>query len=67
VTDDELIARWKAVLPGTGCGCPLCTRDLMDEMATRFREVIGVLIQKGSYYRKLWIDDVMKEAAYPSA
>jgi hypothetical protein len=48
VTDEELIARWEAVLSGTGCGCPLCTRDLLDDIATRFREVIGSPIQKGA-------------------
>jgi hypothetical protein len=40
----ELLAKWEAVLSGTGCGCPLCTRDLLDDIAMRFREVIAVRI-----------------------
>jgi hypothetical protein len=31
------------------------------------RSVIGIWLNAKSYYRKLWIDDGMKMAAYPSA
>jgi hypothetical protein len=48
MTDAELLAKWEAIYAGSFCGCPLCTRDLLDEMATRFREVIGVRMQEGA-------------------
>jgi hypothetical protein len=48
VTNDELIAKWESVLSGAACGCPLCTRDLLDDIATRFREVIGAPMEKGA-------------------
>jgi flavin-binding protein dodecin len=46
----------------------------MPDKTYKIIEVVGVsdesihlAVRNASYYQKLWIDDVMKKAAYPSA
>jgi hypothetical protein len=36
LSDAQLLDQWKAIVSGMECGCPLCIRDLLDELAPRF-------------------------------
>lgn len=38
---DQLLAQWQGITQGVLCGCPLCCRDLLDEMAQHLGKLHG--------------------------